>query len=81
MQLQHLGSLQSSSGARQRVLPGTSTNLQTTVFNWLTSETPSTEHEYVDQVNAPLSRATVIALQNELKSGQYARYKKARNRG
>lgn len=35
---------------------------------------------YADEVNAPLSERTALALLNELKSGKYARYRKARNK-
>ena len=75
--MQHLGS-QTSGAVRQRLLLGTVTQRQTTVITGLMSEAPTPEREYVDEINAPLSRATVIALRDELKSGNYARYKKVR---
>lgn len=42
-------------------------------------EVPSTaEPSYADKVNAPLSDATVVALNAELASGDYARFRKSR---
>lgn len=36
------------------------------------------ERRYVDRVKAPLSRATIIALRNELKSDNPPRFKKVK---
>lgn len=66
-----------SNGAQQTMLPAASTSHSVKPFAWITSAdlAADPDRRYAEAVNAPLSRATVVALRDRLKSGNYPRRK------